>query len=72
MSIYLSAKHLLACMENIHDIFLEEATEALDVIVFNIARKRKIRTAALTAAGAMGIAALVFGIVKSKRVLKSA
>jgi hypothetical protein len=69
MIIQISAMHLLNCIENIHDFFLEEA-ESADYHA--IARKRKVRNSTLAAVGAIGVAAIILKVVKSKRALKSA
>jgi hypothetical protein len=68
LNVQISARHLLDCIEDIYDIFLEEAETA---VFSTAARNRKIRNGALAAAGAVGIAFAVW-LVKSKRMKKSA
>jgi hypothetical protein len=70
MSIQHPAKYLLACIEDIRDIFIEEA-ETADIAGIQAARRRKARKVAVTAtaAGAVGIALTVW-VIKSKRAVK--
>jgi hypothetical protein len=62
-NIQLSATHLLDCIEEILDIFLEEA-ETADIAA--AARRRKVRNGALAAAGALGIALTIIKIARNR------
>jgi hypothetical protein len=75
MNIQISVMNLFTCFDDIFDIFLEEAENA-EILFTALAKKRKLRTAALTTvgatAGAIGITALIIKMLKSRNLTRKA